>query len=225
MIELYTDATPNGFKISIALEELEIKYKAYPVYLGGEQMTPEFTQMNPNQKIPVLKDNDLTIIESGAILLYLAEKTGKLLPTSIIKRNKAIEILMLQMSGLGPNFGQLLVWAGAWENKHPIATERYLKEVVRLFNVLNNLLENNNYFAGDYSIADIAIFPWIRMAYIHPIGKLLNIEQYKNLNAWYERINKRKAVQQGLLIPKPNSPEKQTKAFVSAVVGLGELHK
>jgi GST-like protein len=225
MIDLYTDATPNGLKISIALEELGLGYQAHAIYLGGEQMSPEFTAMNPNQKIPVIKDDEVIVTESGAILYYLAEKTGSLLPKELLKRSKVIEMLMLQMSGLGPNFGQLLVWAAAWNNEHPVATGRYLKEVKRIFTLLNTLLEGQDYFAGEYSIADIAFFPWIRMAFVHPIGEMIPVAEHKNLSAWYERINKREAVQRGLLVPEPNSPEKQMEGFVSATVGLGELHQ
>lgn len=226
MIDLYTDATPNGLKISIALEELGLDYQAHPVFLGGEQTTAQFTEMNPNQKIPVLKDGDVCVTESGAILYYLAQKTGKLLPQDPLKRTEVVERLMLQMSGLGPNFGQLLVWGGAWNNEVPKATERYLKEVLRLFGVLDTLLEGKEFFAaGEYTIADIAFFPWVRMAFVHPIGAMIPSADFKNLTAWYERIDQREAVQRGVLVPEPNPPEKQFAAFVSAVVGLGELHK
>jgi len=226
MINLYTDATPNGLKISIALEELDLQYLVHKGLEDGANTSPEFTAMNPNQKIPLLNDGDVIVSESGAILYYLAEKSGKLLPKDRLKRTKVIEMLMLQMSGLGPNFGQLLVWGGAWNNEHPVATQRYAQEVNRLLNVLNTLLEGKEYFAGDeYSIADIAFFPWVRMAFIHPIGEMLQTAECKNLIAWYERIGQREAVQRGLLIPKANPPEEQMKIFVDAVVGLGELHK
>jgi len=225
MIELFTDATPNGLKISIALEELGLEYKAHGLYLGGEQKTAEFTAMNPNQKIPVLKDGHTIVTESGAILYYLAEKTGRLLPKELVKRTKVMEMLMLQMSGIGPYFGQLLVWAAAWGNEFPKATERYQKEVTRLLGVLDSHLENSAYFAGDdYSIADIAFFPWIRMCHEHPIGEMLSTSEHHNLNRWYEQVNQREAVQRGLLVPEAHPPEEQFKAFVSAVVGLGTVH-
>jgi len=226
MIDLYTDATPNGLKISIALEELALEYKAHRIYLGGDQMTAEFTAMNPNQKIPVLKDGDITVSESGAILTYLAEKTGRLLPSDLAARTKVFEMLMLQMSGLGPNFGQLIVWAGPWANKIPQATTRYSIEVSRLLSVLDKHLDGQEYMAaGQYTIADIAFFPWIRMCHIHPIGQALSVERYKNIGRWYDRISTREAVQRGLLVPEPHDTEKQGKAFFSAVVGLGDLHK
>ena len=225
MIDLYTDATPNGLKISIALEELGLEYKVHHMDLGGDQKTSEFTDINPNQKIPVIIDGDLTISESGAILVYLAEKTGQLLPLDLAKRTRVIEMLMLQMSGLGPNFGQLLVWAGAWGNKYPVATERYLKETNRLFGVLNKHLQGNEFIAGDeFSIADIAFLPWIRLCHINPVGEMLSLSEFPDLSHWYDRVSLRPAVQRGLLVPEPFPPEKQFKAFVSAVVGLGELH-
>jgi len=231
MIDLYTDATPNGLKISIALEELGLQYKVHKGLNDGANTRPEFTAMNPNQKIPLLKDSEVIVSESGAILFYLAEKSGTLLPKDLLKRTKVIEMLMLQMSGLGPNCGQLLVWGGAWNNEHPVATQRYAQEVNRLFNVLNTLLEGHEYFAGDeYSIADIAFFPWVRMAFVHPIGEMLELAtgkstKHANLIAWYERIGQREAVQRGLLIPEANPPEVQMEIFVNAVVGLGGLHK
>ncbi len=226
MIDLYTDATPNGLKISIALEELGLEYQVHKGLNDGANVSTEFTALNPNQKIPLIKEGDVVISESGAILYYLAEKTNQLLPTDFLKRTKTVEMLMLQMSGLGPSFGQLLVWAGAWNNEHPVATQRYLKEVNRLFNVLNTLLENKNYFTGDeYTIADIAFFPWVRMAFVHPIGEMLTMKENKNVIAWYERINQREAVKRGLLVPEANPPEEQMKIFVNAVVGLGDLHQ
>ncbi len=183
--------------------------------------------MNPNQKIPVLVDNEanFTISESGAILFYLAEKTGKLMPSDPLKKAKMMELLMLQMSGLGPYFGQLIVWAAAWGNEFPKVTERYQKEVMRLLSVLDKHLQGQAYFAGDeFTIADIAFFPWVRMAHVHPVGEMLSTQGLTYLNAWYERIAARPAVQKGLLVPEPNPPEKQFKAFVSAVVGLGDVH-
>ena len=226
MIDLYTDATPNGLKISIALEELGLKFNAHRIYLGGDQMTKAFTKMNPNQKIPVLKDGDIILAESGAILYYLAEKTGKLLPTDLTKRSKVMELLMLQMSGLGPSFGQLMTFGGAWNNEFPVVTARYQQEVNRLFTVLEQHLVGNNFLGSDeFSIADIAFFPWVRMAHVHPLGEMLSLTGLTNLNSWYERIAARPAVQRGLLIPEPFPPEEQFKAFVSAVVGLGDLHK
>jgi len=226
MINLYTDATPNGLKISIALEELGLEYQVHKGLNDGANVSPEFTALNPNQKIPLLKDGDVVVSESGAILYYLANKYNRLLPKPLVERTKVIEMLVLQMSGLGPNFGQLLVWGGAWNNEHPIATQRYAKEVNRLFKVLETLLDEKTYFGGqEYSIADIAFFPWVRMAFVHPIGEMLPTAEHKNLTAWYERVGQRDAVKRGLLIPEASPPEEQMKIFVKAVVGLGQLHQ
>jgi GST-like protein len=225
MLDLYTDATPNGLKISICLEELGLKYNVHQVFLGGEQMTPEFTQLNPNNKIPVLVDDGFVLTESAAILLYLAEKTGKLLPKEVKPRAKLIETIMFQMASVGPMFGQLLVFAGAWKNEYPKVTERYLKEVNRIFAVLEARLRGQTYFVGEeFTIADIAILPWLRIAFVHPIGKMLALDDKPNLNAWWERVSTRPAVVQGLSIPEPYPAEKQFDGFVKATVGLGDLH-
>ena len=224
MIDLYTDATPNGFKISIALEELGLKYNVKRVFLGGDQLTPEFTQLNPNNKIPVLVDDGLVISESGAILIYLAEKTGKLLPKDPQARIKAIEMLMFQMASIGPMFGQLLVFGGPWQNKYPEVTGRYFKEASRLLGVLNQRLEGNTYFAGEeFSIADVALLPWIRMLTLYPLG--LPFEANASLKAWWNRASVRPAVQKGFTIPEPFPREEQQAAFARATVGLGDLHK
>lgn len=225
MLELYTDATPNGLKISICLEELGLNYNVHHVFLGGEQMTPEFTKLNPNNKIPVLVDDGFVLTESGAILLYLAEKTGKLLPTDAKSRARLIESLMFQMSSFGPMFGQLLVFAGAWKNEYPQVTGRYLKEVSRILAVLEARLQGQTYFAGDeYTIADIAVLPWLRIAFVHPIGEMLTLGDKPNLKAWWERVSTRPAVVKGLSIPEPYPAEKQFEGFVKATVGLGDLH-
>jgi len=226
MIDLYTDATANGLKISIALEEMGVEYQAHQVNLGGGQKTPEFTAMNANQKIPVIKDGDMTLSESGAILYYLAVTNNQLIPTDFASRSKVMEALMFQMSGLGPNFGQLIVWAAAWNNEFPVVSERYQKEVLRQFSVLETRLGNNEYMGGaEYSIADIAFWPWIHMCHTNPVGQALPLNDYKKLSAWYEKISQRPAVQRGILVPTPLAPEIQYEAFLSAVVGLGDLHK
>lgn len=225
MIELYTDATPNGLKVSIGLEEMGLDYNVHRIFLGGEQMTPEFTALNPNNKIPVLVDDDVTITESGAILIYLAEKTGKLLPKDPKARIKTIEMVINQMASLGPMLGQLLVFRGPWQNKAPDVTERYFKEVSRIYGVLNARLEGKNYFAGDeFTIADIAMFPWIHAGSMFPFTADLPLDANPNLKAWLERVRARPAVQKGLTIPKPFPPEKQFEGFIKATVGLGDLH-
>jgi len=225
MLELYSEATPNGLKVSIALEEMELKYTTHQIYLGGMQSTPEFTDLNPNQKIPVLVDDDHVLTESGAILIYLAEKTGKFLPQSPNARSKTIEALMFQMGSLGPMFGQYLVFAAAWQNKFPDVTNRYFSEVSRIMGVLNTHLENQDYLAGDtYTIADMAVAPWIRLCTIHPACLDLPLEQNANLKAWWDRVSARPATQRGFANPAPFPPEKQFEGFVKAVVGLGDIH-
>lgn len=226
MMDLYTDATPNGLKISIALEEMGLDYTVHRVFLGGEQFTPEFTAMNPNNKIPVLVDDGLVVTESGAILLYLAEKTRELLPTDPVARTRAVEMLMFQMGSLGPMFGQFLVFAAAWGNEFPKVTARYFKEVSRIMGVLDTRLEGQDYLAGDeFTIADVAVIPWIRMCFAHPATGDLPLTENANLNAWWERVSQRPGVQKGLTIPDPFPPEKQFEGFVDATVGLGTLHK
>jgi len=225
MIDVYTDATPNGLKVSIALEEIGLSYNVHRVFLGGEQLTPEFTKLNPNNKIPVLVDDGLVVSESGAILIYLAEKTGKLLPKDPKARIKTIEMVMFQMASIGPMMGQLIVFRGPWQNKAPEVSNRYFKEVSRLFGVLNKRLEGNEYLAGsEYTIADIALLPWIRSAQLFPFLQDLPLAANANLNAWLERVMARPAVQKGLTIPEPFPPEKQFQGFIKATVGLGDLH-
>src|ERR1700744_2667952 len=225
MIDIYTDATPNGLKISIALEELGLNYNVHRVFLGGEQKTPEFTALNPNNKIPVLVDDGLIVTESGAILIYLAEKTGKLLPKAAAARIKAIEMVMFQMASVGPMFGQLMVFRGPWQNKAPEVSDRYFKEVSRIYGVLNARLEGRNYMAGDQSsIADIAMLPWIRAGAIFPFSAHLPLDANPNLKAWLARVLARPAVQKGLTVPEPFPPEQQFAGFIKATVGLGDLH-
>ena len=225
MIDVYTDATPNGLKVSIALEEIGLSYNVHRVFLGGEQLTPEFTKLNPNNKIPVLVDDGLVVSESGAILIYLAEKTGKLLPKDPKARIKTIEMVMFQMASIGPMMGQLIVFRGPWQNKAPEVSNRYFKEVSRLFGMLNKRLEGNEYLAGsEYTIADIALLPWIRSAQLFPFLQDLPLAANANLNAWLERVMARPAVQKGLTIPEPFPPEKQFAGFIKATVGLGDLH-
>jgi GSH-dependent disulfide-bond oxidoreductase len=225
MLDVYTDATPNGLKISLALEELGLTYNVHRVFLGGEQKTPEFTKLNPNQKIPVLVDNGFVLTESGAILIYLAEKTGKLLSKDPKTRAKTIEMVMFQMASLGPMFGQLLVFRGPFQNKYPEVTNRYFKEVSRIFAVLNKRLDGQQYFAGsDFSIADIAMIPWVRVPTLLPFVADVPLAANPNLKAWLDRVLARPAVQKGLGIPEPFPHEKQFAGFIKATVGLGDLH-
>ncbi len=164
MIDLYTWTTPNGRKVSIALEELGLPYSAHAIDISkGEQFAPDFLKVSPNNRIPAIvdRDNNLALMESGAILLYLADKTGKLMPKSGEARYRVVEWLMWQMGGIGPMLGQVHHFVKYHPGKSPYAEERYLKEAHRLYKVLDTRLEGRDFVADDYSIADIAIWPWI----------------------------------------------------------------
>jgi GST-like protein len=225
MIDVYTDATPNGLKVSIGLEEMGLDYNVHRIWLGGEQLTPEFTALNPNNKIPVLVDDGLVVTESGAILLYLAEKTGKFLPNDPKARIKAIEMVFFQMASLGPMLGQLFVFRGSWQNRAPEVSNRYFKEVSRIYAVLNKRLEGQHYMAGEeYTIADVAFLPWVRAGSIVPLTPDLPLGANPNLAAWLDRVLARPAVQKGLTIPEPFPEEKHFEAFFAATVGVGTLY-
>ncbi len=203
MIKLYTAATPNGWKTTIMLEETGLEYKVFPINLSeNEQKTPEFLTMNPNGRIPVIKDTETgqTLFESGAILMYLAEKSGKLMPTN--KKYEIIQWLMFQMGGVGPMMGQANVFYRYFPEKIPAVIERYHNEVKRLFTVLDGQLSTQDYLVGDYSIADIANWSWVHIAYWAGV----ELSDFKNLNAWVERIAQRPAVLKGINIPpKPDA--------------------
>ena len=170
-------------------------------------------------------DEGITVTESGAILIYLAEKTGKLLPTDRKGRVKAIEMVIAQVSGLGPMFGQLMVFRGAWQNKAPEVSDRYFKEVSRIYGVLNKRLKDKTYFAGEeFSIADIAMFTYIAAGTRLPFAQDLPLGDNPNLAAWLQRVAARPAVQKGLTIPEPFAQEKQFEGFIKSTVGLGDLH-
>jgi len=207
------------------LEEMGLDYNVHRIWLGGEQLTPGFTALNPNNKIPVLVDDGLVVTESGAILLYLAEKTGKFLPKDPKARIKAIEMIFFQMASLGPMLGQLFVFRGSWQNKAPDVSNRYFKEVSRIYAVLNKRLEGQHYMAGDeYTIADMAFLPWVRAGSIVPFTPDLPLGANPNLAAWLDRVLARPAVQKGLTIPEPFPEEKHFEAFFAATVGVGTLH-
>ena len=200
MIDLYTFTTPNGRKASIALEELELEYKVHKVDITkGEQFTPEFIAINPNSKIPAIVDRDtnITVFESGAILIYLAEKTGKLLPTETKERFQVIEWLMFQMGSVGPMFGQYNHFNRFAPEQIPYAIERYRKETLRLYGVLNKQLADKEYICGAYSIADIATFPWVA-AYNF---MKLTLDNHPHLQQWVVRMEQRPAVQKGMKVP------------------------
>ncbi|MDJ1181756.1 glutathione binding-like protein [Roseofilum casamattae] len=200
MIDLYTFGTPNGRKASIMLEEVELPYTVHQIDIKqGDQFAPEFVAINPNSKIPAIcdRETDITVFESGAILIYLAEKTGKLMPTDLKGRFQVIEWLMLQMGSVGPMFGQLNHFRKFAPETIPYAINRYEKETLRLYGVLDKQLEQNEYICGDYSIADIAIFPWVNIYEFQE----LTLEGYPNLQRWVETLRQRSAVQRGLAIP------------------------
>ena len=201
MIDLYTWTTPNGRKVSIALEELGLPYTVHAVDISkDEQFNPEFLEIAPNNRIPAIVDRDtnIALMESGAILIYLADKTGKLMPKEGEGRYRVIEWLMWQMGGPGPMLGQVHHFVRYNKGKAPYAEERYLKEGHRLYKVLNTRLEERDYVAGDYSIADIAIWPWIsRFEW-----QTIDITQYPNVLRWYKSIASRPAVQKGYKVPK-----------------------
>jgi len=218
MIELYTSPTPNGYKISIMLEETGLDYSVHEIDLAKlEQKTPEFLAMNPNGRIPVIVDHDnddFVIFESGAILLYLAEKSGQLLPREEKARSRVIQWLMFQMGGVGPMMGQANVFHRYFEEKIPAAIHRYQHEGRRLLTVLDGQLDGRDYLCGDYSIADIATWPW---AVTHKWSGI-DVEGLVNLQAWLERMAQRPAVQRGRNIPERGSRKDTTKAGQSIIV-------
>jgi GSH-dependent disulfide-bond oxidoreductase len=204
MIQLYTWGTPNGKKVSIMAEEVGIPYEVHPINLSqGDQHKPEYLAINPNNKIPAIVDPDgpggkpLTLFESGAILMYLAEKTGKLWPQDTRKRYEVIQWLMFQMGGVGPMFGQANYFFRAQE-KVPQAIERFHKEALRLYKVLDQQLGQKEYLAGEYSIADIATYPWVWRHEMHQV----KLEEFSNVKRWFDTISARPPVQRGMAVPK-----------------------
>jgi GST-like protein len=201
MIDLYTWTTPNGRKVSIALEELGLPYTAHAIDISkDEQFAPDFLKISPNNRIPAIIDRDsgMSLFESGAILIYLGDKTGKLLPKEGEKRYRVIEWLMWQMGGVGPMIGQAHHFLRQNPGKAPYAEERYHKEALRLYGVLDRRLEGRDFIAGDYSIADIATWPWISRFEWHKV----DLNQFANVKRWYISIAKRPAVQKGYQVPK-----------------------
>ncbi len=186
------------------LEEVELPYEVHPINIAkGDQLKPEYLAINPNNKIPAIIDSDgpdakpLKLFESGAILMYLAEKTGKFLPQQPVGRYEVIQWLMFQMGGVGPMFGQANYFYRL-EEKVPFAIERYYKEAIRLYKVLEQTLGQRAYLAGDYSIADIATYPWVGR---HD-GHNVKLEEFPNVKRWFETISQRPAVERGMAVPK-----------------------
>ena len=201
MIDLYTAATPNGWKASVALEEMGLAYSVVPVnLLKGEQKTASFLAKNPNGRIPVIVDKseaDHVVFESGAIMIYLAEKTGMFLPSDAKGRSKVLQWLMFQMGGVGPMMGQANVFYRYLEEKMPIAIDRYQNEVRRLFTVLDGHLANHEYLVDDYSIADMANWCWVRTYE----WSGASIDGLDNLIRWKNSIEARPAARRGVEVP------------------------
>tara|TARA_B110000014_G_C19964451_1_gene499198 strand:- start:46 stop:672 length:627 start_codon:yes stop_codon:yes gene_type:complete len=207
MYDIYNWPTSNGRKINIAVEELEVEYKIHPIAIGkGEQFSAKFTDLNPNQKIPAVIDQDgpdgkpYTMFESGAILMYLAEKHGKLMPTDKTRRYEVIQWLMFQMGGVGPNLGQTHHFRRAAPEKVPYAIERFTNETRRLWGVMDKRLDDRDWLAADeFSIADIAVFPW---AMRHE-WQGISLDEFPNMKRWYETIEARPGVKRGLAAQVP----------------------
>ena len=210
-LQYYGLPTPNGAKVSIMLEEIGLPYEVHRVDFGrNEQKSPEFLSLNPNGKIPAILDPDgpggapMALFESGAILLYLAEKTGRLLGDGAADRWRAIQWVMFQMGGVGPMFGQLgffVKFAGKdWEDKRP--RDRYAEEARRLLGVMDAALDGRDWFLGDYSIADVSMLGWANgLVNFYGAGDLVGFDDHRNVRAWLERGLARPAVQRGLAIP------------------------
>ena len=201
MIDLYTWTTPNGRKVSILLEELGVDYNVHPIDISkDEQFDPDFLKIAPNNRIPAIVDHDtgVQMMETGAIMLYLAEKYGKFLPKDEKARWAAIEWLMWQMGGVGPMFGQVHHFVKYNKGKSEYSEKRYSNEARRLYGVLDRRLEGRDYVVDDYSIADMAIWPWVSRFEWQEID--LNV--FPNVRDWYVRIAERPAVQRGYQVPK-----------------------
>ncbi len=200
MITLYTAATPNGHKVSVALEEMEIPYQVRAINLmAGEQKEPWFLKICPNGRVPAIEDDGFPVFESGAILIYLAEKSGRFLPTDAKGRSRVLQWLMFQMGGIGPMMGQANVFFRYFPEKIKPAIDRYQGEVKRLFSVLDQQLADHEYLAGDYSIADMATWCWTRTARWSGVDP----DPYENMARWHRAIAARPAVIRGLEVPAP----------------------
>jgi GST-like protein len=203
MIELFTWPTPNGHKIHIMLEECALPYTAHGIDIGaGDQFSPEFLAISPNNKIPAVIDPDgpdgrpISLFESGAILLYLASKTGRFLPQDVRGKYAALQWLMFQVGGVGPMFGQAHHFRLYAPEKIEYAINRYTKEAQRLYGVMDRRLGDVEYFAGEYSIADMAVFPWTRSH----ANQGVDLADFPNVRRWFDAVNARPAVQRGLKV-------------------------
>ncbi|HUF22271.1 MAG TPA: glutathione S-transferase N-terminal domain-containing protein [Burkholderiales bacterium] len=206
MIELYTWSTPNGRKVSIMLEELGLPYTTHAIDIGrGEQFTPEFIAISPNSKIPAIVDPHgpdgapYALFESGAILLYLSEKSGRFMPERKADRFETLQWLMFQMGGVGPMLGQTHHFLRAAPEPVPYAIERYKKETRRLYGVLDRHLADREFLSSEYSVADIATYPWIARHEWHQVV----LDDFPGVNRWFGEIGARPAVQRGMKVPSP----------------------
>jgi GSH-dependent disulfide-bond oxidoreductase len=219
MIDLYTWPTPNGFKISIMLEECALPYAAHAVDIGaGDQFKPDFLAISPNNKIPAIVDSDgpdgkpISVFESGAILLYLAGKSGRFLPADVRGKYLALEWLMFQMGGLGPMLGQAHHFRIYAPEKVEYAIKRYTNEARRLYGVMDRRLAMAPYFAGEYSVADMAIYPWTRSH----ANQGIDLAEFPSVQRWFDEVGARPAVQRGLKVladrrkPQMSDQEKAT---------------
>ena len=221
MIEVYSWATPNGHKVHIMLEECGLPYRAIPVDIGaGDQFAPEFLRISPNNKIPAIVDPDgpdgqpISLFESGAILLYLAGKTGRFLPAGVREKYETLQWLMFQMGGVGPMLGQAHHFRIYAPHKIDYAIERYTNEAKRLYGVMNKRLANSRYIGGpEYSIADIAVFPWLRSWK----NQGIDWDDFPHLKGWFDEIAKRPAVMRGVEVlaasRKPLTGDKEREAL------------
>jgi GST-like protein len=210
MIDLYTAPTPNGFKVSIALEELGLPYTVKPVDLRrGAQFAPDFLRISPNNKIPAIVDGEQHLFESGAILVYLAEKTGRLLPASGPARYAALQWMFFQVGGTGPMLGQAHHFLNYAPEKIPYAIDRYTNEAKRLYGVVDKRLSEARYLAGDeYTMADILNLPWLLLS----TRQGVTLSEYPHVARWIDELKARPAVQRGLAVPPRNDAPMDEKA-------------
>jgi glutathione S-transferase len=200
MLELYTASTPNGWKVSVTLEELGLEYQLHKISLQDQQQKEaDYVTINPNGRIPTLVDDGFAVFESGAIMIYLAEKTGRLMPTDVKGRSEVIQWLMFQMSGIGPMMGQANIFFRTMEEKIPAAISRYQNESRRLFEVLDSQLDHSEWLATDFSIADIANWCWVRLYFWSGVS----LDGLDNLQRWLEAMEARPACQKGIAVPEP----------------------
>jgi len=198
MLEFYTAPTPNGWKVAMTLEEMGLDYQLHMVNLsGGEQQEESYLAINPNGRIPAIVDDGFPVFESGAIMLYLAEKTGKLIPRDVKGRSEVVQWLMFQMAGIGPMQGQAVVFVRYFPEDIPAAKDRYINESRRLYEVLDRRLEGREWLVNDFSIADIANWSWIRS---HKWARV-PVEGLDNLSKWMDRMRNRPGCERGANIP------------------------